>query len=87
MVSSGMPPLFDLILDRCGELDTERIEAIDADAAWRQGLMLHLAALKGVVQLDASDQPRPAPRRQSLNLVSRLDWRELLWWCWRWSVS
>ncbi len=62
MVSSGMPPLFDLILDRSGELDTERIEAIDGDAAWRQGLMLHLGALKGVVQLDASDQPRSRPR-------------------------
>ena len=71
MVSSGTPPLFDLILDRCGELDTERIEAIDADAAWRQGLMLHLAALKGVVQLDASDQPRPGPLDVKVLILSQ----------------
>ena len=31
-----MPPLFDLILDRFGEFETERIEAVDADAAWRR---------------------------------------------------
>ena len=56
-----MPPLFDLILDRFGEFETERIEAVDADAAWRQGLKLHLGTLKGVVQLDACDQPQARP--------------------------
>ena len=56
-----MPPLFDLILNRFGEFETERIEAVDAYAAWRQGLMLHLGTLKGVVQLDASDQPQARP--------------------------
>ena len=56
-----MPPLFDLILNRFGEFETERIEAVDADAAWRQGLMLHLGTLKGVVQLDACDQPQARP--------------------------
>ena len=55
-----MPPLFDLIY-RFGEFETERIEAVDADAAWRQGLMLHLGTLKGVVQLDACDQPQARP--------------------------
>ena len=48
----GMPPLFDLILDCHGVLNTERVEAVDADAAWRAGLMVHLGKLKGVVQLD-----------------------------------
>ena len=33
MFSSGMPPLFDLIVDRHGVLDTERVEAMDSDAA------------------------------------------------------
>ena len=60
-----MPPLFDLILD-LGELDTELIEAIDADASWRQGLMFHPRSPQGVVQLDASDQPRSGLGRQSL---------------------
>ena len=56
-----MPPLFDLILDRFGEIETERIEAVDADSAWRQVLMVHLGTLKGVVQLDACDQPQARP--------------------------
>ena len=42
----GMPSLFDLILDCNGVLNTERVEAADADAAWRAGLMLHLGTLK-----------------------------------------
>ena len=57
----GMPPLFDLILDCHGVLNTERVEAADADAAWRAGLMLHLGTLKGVVQLDDGDQPQGNP--------------------------
>ena len=32
-----MPPLFDFVLDCHSELDTERIEAVDVDVAWRQG--------------------------------------------------
>ena len=58
----GMPPLFDLILDCHGVLNTERVEAADADAAWRAGLMLHLGSLKGVVQLDEGDQPQVTPQ-------------------------
>ena len=58
----GMPPLFDLILDCHGVLNTERVEAVDADAAWRAGLMRHLGALKGVVQLDEVDQPQGSPQ-------------------------
>ena len=46
-----MAPLFDLIVDRHGVLDTERIEAIDSESAWRSGLLLHLGTLKGVVQV------------------------------------
>ena len=57
----GMSPLFDLILDSHGVLNTERVEAADADAAWRAGLMLHLGTLKGVVQLDEGDQPQGNP--------------------------
>ena len=56
-----MPPLFDLILDCHGVLNTERVEVADADAAWRAGLMLHLGTLKGVVQLDEGDQPQGNP--------------------------
>ena len=58
----GMAPLFDLILDCHGVLNTERVEAADADAAWRAGLMLHLGTLKGVVQLDEGDQPQANPQ-------------------------
>ena len=50
-----MAPFFSLILDRHFELSIKRIEAFDADAAWRQGLMRHLGILKVVVRLDASD--------------------------------
>ena len=57
-----MAPLFDLILDCHGVLNTERVEAADADAAWHAGLMLHLGTLKGVVQLDEGDQPQVTPR-------------------------
>lgn len=57
----GMSPLFDLILDCHGVLNTERVEAVDADAAWRAGLMRHLGTLKGVVQLDEVDQPQGNP--------------------------
>ena len=56
-----MPPLFDLILDFNGVLNTERVEPADADVAWRAGLMLHLGTLKGVVQLDEGDQPQGNP--------------------------
>jgi len=31
----GMAPLFDLIFDCHGVLNTERVEAVDADATWR----------------------------------------------------
>ena len=58
----GMAPLFDLILDCHGVLNTERVEGVDADAAWRAGLMLHLDTLKGVVQLDEVDQPQGSPQ-------------------------
>ena len=57
----GLAPLFDLILDCHGVLNTERLEAVDANAAWRAGLMLHLDTLKGVVQLDEVDQPQGNP--------------------------
>ena len=56
-----MAPLFDLILDCHGVLNTERVEAVDADTAWRAGLMRHLGTLKGVVQLDEVDQPQGNP--------------------------
>ena len=39
-------------------LDTERIEAIDSESAWRSGLLLHLGTLKGVVQVDDLDRPQ-----------------------------
>ena len=57
-----MAPLFDLIVDRHGVLNTERVEAVNADAAWRAGLMLHLGTLKGVVQLDEGDQSQGSPQ-------------------------
>ena len=52
-----MAPLFDLIFDCHGVLNTERVEGVDADWAWRSGLMLQLGTLKGVVQLDEGGQP------------------------------
>ena len=41
--------------------------------------MLHLGTLKGVVQLDACDQPQAGLQCRGLNLVSTLDWRSVLW--------
>ena len=60
-------------------LNTERVEAADADAAWRAGLMLHLGTLKGVVQQDEGISLRATLQLQGLNLVSRLDRRVMLW--------
>ena len=57
----GMPPLFDLILDCHGVLNTERVEAADADAAWRAGLTRHHGTLKGAGQQEGVDQPQGNP--------------------------
>ena len=50
-----MPPAYDLIIERGGDIEVETIEACDEDAAWRLGLMQHIDALKAVVCRDEHD--------------------------------
>ena len=50
-----MPPAYDLIIERGGSIVVETIEASDEDAAWREGLMVHIDALIAVVCRDEHD--------------------------------
>ena len=50
-----MPLAYDLIIERGGLVVVETIEACDEDAAWRDGLMLHIDALMAVVCRDEQD--------------------------------
>ena len=50
-----MPPAYDLIIERGGSILVETIEACNADAAWRVGLMLHIDSLMAVVCRNEDD--------------------------------
>lgn len=55
-----MPPVYDLILENNGRLQVEQIAAVDENAAWRMGFMLHLHTLRAVVQIDSdSGESKP----------------------------
>ena len=48
-----MSPLYDLILQRKGELQTETVQVADAAQAWRLGRERHPHRIRGVVRRDA----------------------------------
>ena len=47
-----MPPLYDLILQRKGELQTDTVQVVDAAQAWRLGLKRYPHCIGGVVRRD-----------------------------------
>ena len=47
-----MPPAYDLILLRQGQLTTETVQVADAAEAWRLGRALHPECIRGVVFRD-----------------------------------
>ena len=48
-----MSPLYDLILQRKGELQTETVQLVDAAQAWRLGRERFPKCNRGVVRRDA----------------------------------
>ena len=48
-----MSPLYDLILQRNGELHTETVQVADAAQAWRLGRECYPHCIRGVVRRDA----------------------------------
>ena len=49
-----MPPLYDLILQRKGELQTETVQVADAAQAWCLGRERYPHCIRGVVRRDGS---------------------------------
>jgi len=49
-----MPPAYDLILQRRGQLQTETVQVSDAAAAWRLGRERYPECIRGVVCRDGS---------------------------------
>ena len=49
-----MPPVYDLILQRKGELQTETVQVADAAQAWRLGRERYPHCIRGVVRRDNS---------------------------------
>ena len=49
-----MSPLYDLILQRRGELQTETVQVVDAAQAWRLGRDRYPHCIRGVVRRDGS---------------------------------
>ena len=61
-----MSPLYDLILQRNGELHTELVQVADADQAWRLGRERYPHCIRGVVRRDAGrdgSAAEPSKRR------------------------
>ena len=58
----AVTPLYDLILQRQGELQTETVQVANADQAWRFGRERYLHCIRGVVRWDGS-AAEPSKRR------------------------
>ena len=61
-----MSPLYDLILQRKGELQTETVQVTDAAQAWRLGRERYPHCIRGVVRRDAErdvSAAEPSKRR------------------------
>ena len=62
----GMSPLYELILQRKGELQTETVQVVDAAQAWRLGRERYPHCIRGVVRRDAGrdgSAAEPSKRR------------------------
>ena len=49
-----MSPLYDLILQRRGELQTETVQVVDAAQAWSLGRERYPHCIRGVIRRDGS---------------------------------
>ena len=61
-----MPPVYDLILQRKGELQTETVQVADAAQAWRLGRERYPHCIRGVVRRDGyldGSAAEPSKRR------------------------
>ena len=61
-----MSPLYDLILHRTGELQTETVQLVDVAQAWRLGRERYPHCIRGVVRCDAGSNgsaAEPSKRR------------------------
>ena len=61
-----MSPLYNLILQRKGELQTETVQVVDAVQAWRLGCERYPYCIRGVVRRDAGSNgyaAEPSKRR------------------------
>ena len=58
----AVTPLYDLILQRQGELQTETVQVANADQAWRLGRERYPHCIRGVVRRDGS-AAEPSKRR------------------------
>ncbi|MCB4395234.1 hypothetical protein FZZ91_06040 [Synechococcus sp. HB1133] len=60
-----MPPVYDLILQRKGELQTETVQVADAAQAWRLGRERYPQCIRGVVRRDScSDGSAAEPSKR-----------------------
>jgi len=60
-----MPPAYDLILQRRGQLQTETVQVSDAAAAWRLGRDRYPKCIRGVVCRDHSPTDAAEPDSRS----------------------
>lgn len=60
-----MPPAYDLILQRRGQLQTETVQVSDAAAAWRRGRDRYPECIRGVVCRDHSSVDATEPDSRS----------------------
>ena len=61
-----MSPVYDLILQRKGELQTESVQVADAAQAWRLGRARYPYCIRGVVRRDSyrdGSAAEPSKRR------------------------
>ena len=70
-----MSPLYYLILQRKGELQTETVQVVDAVQAWRPGCERYPHCIRGVVRRDAGSNGSAAePSKRHLEKGIRIAW-------------
>ena len=60
-----MPPAYDLILQRRGQLQTETVQVSDAASAWRLGRERYPDCIRGVVCRDHASADAAEPDSRS----------------------